>query len=120
MRFTRKAPCGDCPFLRSKRRINLRPERVEEIAGIMLDRDDRRTFTCHADVHAKKRIKKIDQEHCVGALIFSQKNDSMNQILRIAMRLGIYDPDALGDPAVRDRVFDTLDEMMKAHAEFEP
>ncbi len=121
MHFDRVSPCGDCPFVREGH-ISLRPERVDEIAGNALAPEGK-TFTCHKDVYAKKRIRKIDQQHCAGSLIFSLKNDNWTTLMQIASRLGILDHTRfIGEDnrKNRDRVFDTLDEMRASHEKQEP
>jgi hypothetical protein len=75
---------------------------------MMLDRAGG-TFQCH-----KTNVKvggKGDPMHCAGALIFAEKNGNETQLMRIAGRLNMYDPNALDMDA---DVFDTMDEMLDA------
>lgn len=88
--------------------------RVKEIAGMMLDWNGG-SFPCH-------KTTKFDEDgehyahdgevHCAGALIFAEKNGNETQMMRVAGRLGLFDPTKL-EPHY-DEVFDTLAEMRKA------
>lgn len=83
-------PCKDCPFLnipRMKRTFPLR--RLAEFA--------QGPFPCHKtavlpenneDAGYTATAKSL---HCAGALIFCEKRDRPNQMMRIAERLGLYD-----------------------------
>lgn len=120
MHFEMRKPCGDCPF-RRKGGIRLRSERVDEVGGNMLSFAGVK-FPCHKHVHGKARRREVDREHCVGALIFAEKNDTATQAMRIAERLGLYDARKLMAPEnkdVHDFVFDTLDEMREANERME-
>lgn len=123
MHFDLKKPCDDCPFLREGG-IRLRRERVEDIAGGMLDSQGI-TFACH-----KTTVDSSDGEgdlvatqksrHCAGALIFAEKNNTATQMMRIMERLRGYDARALmADRGTVARVFDNLDEMLAANDEAE-
>lgn len=115
MRFDQKAPCKSCPFLRrGKHRVNLMGGRVDQVAGNMLSPNGK-TFACHTDIYMRKRVKKIDRHHCAGALIFALKHDNYTQMMRIAGRLGIFEPSIYEAKRLRNAVFDTLDEMRTVH-----
>jgi hypothetical protein len=103
------SPCANCPFLREGG-IRLTSARVDEIAGMMLSPHGGE-FPCHkttregsdGDLHAT-----AESAHCGGALLFAEKNGNSTQMMRIAERLGLYDPSQLKG---HDRVFDTVEEM---------
>lgn len=91
-----KEPCQSCPF-----RTNIRPYlRLDRMLGIIryiTIRDG--SFPCHkttgdSDDGAERDITEHTQ-HCAGAMIYLVKNGRMNQWMRIAMRLGIFNPEKL-------------------------
>lgn len=87
----RNAPCEECPFLNTpnmKRAFTLR--RLAEFA--------QGQFPCHQTA----KLDESDEEnagyqatkksiHCAGALIFLEKRERPNQMMRISERLGMYD-----------------------------
>lgn len=88
----------------------------------MMLSDQGGTFPCHKSVDYDKerdeqedghRMPKKTDIHCGGALIFAVKNDNHTQMMRIAGRLGMFNPDELDLTA---DVFDTQKEMIKANA----
>ncbi len=114
-------PCNNCPFLRAESAVRLTSARVEEIAGLMLNPSGGE-FPCHKTTKSCEDVGCRDEDgecggrhrtqeslHCAGALIFAEKNDNQTQMMRIAGRLGMYDPDRLER---REEVFDTIDEML--------
>jgi hypothetical protein len=83
MNFDLKTPCIDCPFIKGSRtNVTLAEGRIEEIVDDL--RKDK-SFTCH------KTLEKPKEQHCAGALIFLEKENRPNQMMRIAERLGMYD-----------------------------
>ncbi|RST57658.1 hypothetical protein D5F11_021600 [Siminovitchia terrae] len=85
MKFDLKTPCKDCPFIKgSSTNKTLAEDRIE---GIVDDIRAGMTFTCH------KTLQKhtSEQQHCAGALIFLEKENKPNQMMKIAERLGLYD-----------------------------
>jgi hypothetical protein len=119
-----KKPCDNCPFLK-KGGVRLTQGRVQEIADAMLNWNGS-TFACHKttiDVEGDEggeRAVTGKSRHCAGALIFAEKNDNANQMMRIAERLGMYKPQELmADQAVVALVFDDVDEMLDVNAEAE-
>lgn len=85
MKFDLKTPCKDCPFLKgSSTNTTLREGRLEEIIGDI--RNDM-TFTCHKTLE----MPGSEQQHCGGAMIFLEKEENPNQMMRIAERIGMYD-----------------------------
>lgn len=120
MNYTMTKPCNNCPFLRSGG-IRLHPERVEEIAGGMLDSQGIQ-FPCHKSVEhsddddGENHIPQADEVHCAGALIFAEKNNTATQMMRIAQRLRMYDPRTLmANPLVVNSVFNDVDEMAETN-----
>lgn len=86
MYFDLKKPCKDCPFVTgSLTNTSLPKERIE---GIVSDIREGSTFTCHKTLYTDK---KVPEQHCAGALIFLEKEDNPNQLMRIAERIGLYD-----------------------------
>ncbi len=112
MKYTLKRPCSDCPFLR-KGGIKLSPGRIEEIAGMMLDSQGG-TFPCHKttvfDDDTEEQVVPAIAQHCAGALIFADKNDTHTQMMRIVGRLGLFNPDEL--EGIGD-VWDNTDEWLE-------
>lgn len=85
MKYTQTVPCKECPFLKStKHAFTLK--RLNEFAM--------GAFPCH-----KSAITNENDEyeatsksvHCAGALIFLEKRNKPNQMMRISERLGMYD-----------------------------
>jgi len=117
LKFDLRRPCGNCPF-----RHDIRPfltvARATEIVEALAPArpGGGQTFTCHkTTVNADdddedgggRRVDGPNAQHCAGALIMLEKAELLmdNQMLRIAMRLGLFDPTILdlnspvfGDP----------------------
>jgi len=89
MKYTMTTPCDACPFLvKLKRGFTLR--RLREFAD--------GPFPCHktaAEVDSDDGGTEFrateNSQHCAGLLIFLEKRDAPNQMMRIAERLGLYD-----------------------------
>ncbi len=99
------SPCSDCPFLK-KGGIRLRTARVRELVKNEGD------FPCHKTVKRNgdgEWVKQHTASVCGGSLIFMDKIDQPNQMMRIAQQLGIYDPKQSKN---RDLVFDSVAEML--------
>jgi Family of unknown function (DUF6283) len=112
--FDLKNPCEHCPF-RSNIKGYLNKERVKEIVSSITEGDG--TFSCHkhnefADDDEGGVMETSDSQHCAGALIFLEKQDRPNQMMRIAERLGIYDRKKLN---MKAPVFKNGAEMVKAN-----
>jgi hypothetical protein len=109
--YAMTAPCESCPF-RREGGIRLTAGRIREIGGMMLDSQGG-TFHCHKttehDDDNDEYIPTGNEIECAGALIFAEKNGNQTQMMRIAGRLGLYNPDSMQD---KDSVFDTLAEML--------
>ena len=115
MNYDLKSPCKNCPF-RTDVTPYLRQERAEDIVEGIVDRQG--TFTCHKttvesedDDGLGERVDGPNAQHCAGALILLEKIGRPNQMMRIAHRLGMYDPDSLNMDAP---VFDDEDEFIEA------
>lgn len=118
------APCDNCPFLK-KGGVQLRRARIEGILDGLKDFSAGRTFSCHKTVK-HDRHEEIDEwglvadhtpgegeAHCGGALIFMDKQRWSIQMVRIAERLGIYDPSKTKASA-KKLVFDTEEQFLAA------
>jgi hypothetical protein len=82
-------PCAQCPFLKGS-----------GFTYHSLVDHARGPFPCHMacdldedDVYTEKNNGKTP--HCAGALIFLEKQGKPHQMMRIAERLGRYDPSKL-------------------------
>ena len=110
-------PCDDCPFLR-KGGIRLHLSRISEIAktdGFFLCH---KTVTdCDAEDEERPRTGRDNEKMCAGLMILREKIEHPNQMMRIAERLGMYNPERLmADPSAIDLVFDDIDEMLECNA----
>lgn len=110
MRFDLTRPCKDCPF-RTDIRPYLHPERAREIAEYMTK--EGKTFPCHKTVTYDGPRDRSKEQHCAGALIFAENTGGVerNQMLRIAMRLRIFDPEALDTTSP---VYRSVEDMVRA------
>ena len=114
MDFDLKRPCHHCPF-RSDRHGFLR--RADEIAD---DLRAGRTFTCHETTvsvdredGSSDRVDGAKAQMCAGAMSVLMKDPvGPNQMMRIAQRLGVFDPDALDPDAP---TFDSLRAFVAHH-----
>lgn len=87
MKYTLTKPCKDCPF-RSDIKGYLTKARVREIIyGIT---SEQKTFSCHK-TNDEECNETENSQHCAGALIFLERRNQPNQMMRIAERLGLYD-----------------------------
>lgn len=90
MKYTLTEPCDECPFLVGS---GFKMKRLKEHAS--------GEFACH-------KARDVDEEtgnfversngktpHCAGALIFLEKRNQPNQMMRICERLGMYDASKL-------------------------
>lgn len=90
MKYTMTQPCDACPFLKSNAKaFTLR--RLQEFAN---DGE----FPCHKtaeDVEDEDGFSEFrateESVVCAGMLIFNEKRDQPNQMMRICERLGFYD-----------------------------
>jgi len=118
MNFSLKKPCKNCPFLKEEHQPKnsgwLGRERAKGIYASMVIQDY--SFPCHKTTtpdedEMESKVTETTQ-HCAGALILLDKENHANQMSRIAMRLGMYDPQLLED---RENVVDTGIEFIDVH-----
>ena len=103
MNFNMTKPCRNCPFLTTTLPY-ISTARAEEITeGVMNDI----TFTCHKTLDKPDR----EHEHCAGAMIFLEKQNNPNQMMRISQRFGDYDPTCLD---MESKVYDSPEAMVRA------
>lgn len=116
MDYTLRRPCAHCPF-RSDIHPYLGEARAREIGETILFNDA--TFSCHEhniwdeDEEGNAFVSE-EKYHCAGAMIFLEKQDRPNQMMRIAERIGIYDRSKLSMGAP---VCGTLEEFIEQHSE---
>lgn len=89
MNYAMTEPCTQCPFLKAS-----------GFTFAALEGHASGEFPCHRacdlnedDVYVEKRSGKTP--HCAGALIFLEKRGQPHQMMRIASRVGLYDPSKL-------------------------
>lgn len=113
--FRLKKVCTNCPFRADRDFHGLRAERVADIAQSLRDGT---TFHCHSTLDYARADDLDDDgdarspvvpksQFCAGALATMEQGGEPNQIVRIAERLGSYDPEGFdweGQP-----VFEGLD-----------
>ena len=115
MKFDLVRPCKDCPF-RTDIKGYLTPGRVREIADSLLLQQA--TFTCHKtnefeddDDGVTVTVQTADSQHCAGALIFLERMQRPNQMMRWMERIGAYDRTKLD---MKWPVYRTTAEMARA------
>lgn len=95
MRYTLPRPCKNCPF-RSDIKGYLTKARVREIIDAITRQQA--TFSCHktneheeTDEGWTETVETEKSQHCAGALIFLERLERPNQMMRICERIGLYD-----------------------------
>jgi len=87
MKYTQTTPCKECPFLKSMKH-GFTLKRLNEFASSG-------SFPCHKsatlDEETNEYSANTNSVACAGALIFLEKRNKPNQMMRIAERLGMYD-----------------------------
>lgn len=102
MEYRLRRPCPHCPF-RTDVPPYLRKERAQEIATSIARGA---TFPCHEttenDDEDAGRVAVAGSQACAGAMIAMEKSAQPNQMMRVAGRLGMFDPTRLdlGAPVV--------------------
>jgi hypothetical protein len=93
-----KRPCDNCPFRHDVPGF-LRQSRAEEIMQSLLCDQ---SFPCHKTTRDAEdedgtsyRYADSNSEHCAGATILLTRMGMPNQMMRIAERLGMFNPDEL-------------------------
>lgn len=117
MRFDLRKPCPQCPF-RPAAGAFLHVERAREIAQAVTEGNV--TFSCHKHLHGRERSNGSynpghGDQMCAGAMAFVEKLGAANQMLQIAERLGIRDPNRLLPEALAD-VYESVEAMAQGHA----
>jgi hypothetical protein len=95
MPYKLKTPCRDCPFRHDVPGF-LSGERAEEIANDVLRGSG--SFPCHKTLDYSEDFDGKETKNtqmCAGATIFAEHCEQGGQMLRIAMRLGMLNPDEL-------------------------
>ena len=104
--FRLKAPCANCPFLKSGG-IELNPGRLDGIKAHLLQ-DDYSSFYCHKTTHFTDEEEGEDSEgynpsgkeaHCAGAVAFLLSRGRPNIAMRLAFSEGHTKP-ADFEPAI--------------------
>lgn len=111
MKFDLPRPCNNCPF-RSDKPFPLHPQRALDIMS------GDHTFACHKTVDYDQPtdeegrcdgVETENSQHCAGFLILREKMSKPTQMMRIAERLGLYDPTKLD---MNSPVFEDIDAAM--------
>lgn len=99
--YALKKPCANCPFLSDKTKaIQLHPERVPGIIeGLLSGRDS--SFSCHKTCNGSWQEDEEDDRYvpggkelqCAGSLIVLEKMGKQTDLMQIAQRLGMYEPE---------------------------
>jgi hypothetical protein len=92
--FKLKKPCKDCPFLKNSS-TPLHPDRLPSIVE---DLHNDSVFYCHKTIDYKNQIDEEGEcthyternQFCAGAMIFLEKQNMPNQMMRIGGRLRQY------------------------------
>lgn len=101
MKFDLTTPCNDCPFRIDGKGVQLGPGRWQEIRECIEEEDG--YFPCHKTIdygdHDDTGSPRLQpgMQHCAGAMIHLEQLEKPNQFMRVAERLGLYDPDQLDD-----------------------
>lgn len=86
-KFTQTTPCNACPFLKSMKH-GFTIQRLKEFA-------DSGLFSCHKTCEENEESgdyeANADSVVCAGMLIFNEKRNAPNQMMRISERFGDYD-----------------------------
>jgi hypothetical protein len=98
--FNMKKPCKDCPFRKDGTMLkSLGEKRVGGILEGVVNGDD--FFSCHKTVDYDNEDHKLTEKNnfCAGALIAIDKADATyrNRNTRIAVMMGIYNPEEMQD-----------------------
>lgn len=86
MKYTMTSPCDQCPFLNKMKR-GFTISRLRKFAS--------GEFPCHQtadnDEETGDYVANDKSVQCAGALVFNEKRNTPNQMMRICERLGLYD-----------------------------
>lgn len=114
MNYNLKKPCKHCPFRTDCRKGWLGESRADEIADSL---ERQQSFPCHETTEFYEdgeAVQTPEEEHCAGAMILLQSLGIPNQMMRIAHRLGIFNPDELD---MQSPVFETMEDFIDHHTE---
>ncbi len=115
MKFDLKRPCPGCPFRVGDGAVRyLGRRRATQIVDSMITHDAH--FSCHQtnDFSSGDVRETADSQHCAGAAIMLMRAGQPNQIMRIAGRIGWFDPKNLDMDA---EVFGSFEEFIEAQAD---
>lgn len=123
-------PCPECPFTDTPTSVRgLHPGRIRDLCRGATDIRGA-TFACHKTVDyaaldaddddgtgdAVRFRDTANEQHCAGALIFGLKQGALNQMGRIAERLGMLDcAKLMADAAVVASVYGSARAMAAGH-----
>lgn len=113
MRYDLVRPCPHCPF-RTDGDGYLRGERARELATSIARGAE---FVCHNTTvddpdDESERMATAESQFCAGALIAMLREEAPNQMVRVAVRLGLLDLDKLD----MDAPVGTLNDFIRRHA----
>lgn len=115
-------PCPKCPF-RTDVEPYIREDRAAEIASSIMQGGE---FHCHqttvVDPDDDSRMIANDGSMvCAGSLIVMEKQGTLNQMARVAERIGMYDPTRLDmDAPVHESFAEWQQSFRSEDDEFEP
>lgn len=105
-RFNLTRPCGNCPFRRDGIKLATL-DRALEIA------ETEGEFPCHKTFNEDGGKGPGGRSSmCAGFLLYRERQGSPNQTMRVAERLGLYDPGRL-DWAQEDQLVDIPEQMVE-------
>ena len=108
--FKLKRPCKTCPFTKANgRNFGLGRERVLEII-------EASAFQCHGTVDYDEWDDPIKRQgakpqQCAGLMSLLYRAGKDNQIMQVAERFGVFDPEALD----HSDVYETIEDCLTAH-----
>lgn len=114
--FDLKSPCKDCIFWKDGRFKGLGTARRQEIADSLLSDQ---SFPCHKTTRHDEDGEYYHhdkEQHCAGATLVLMHMEMPNQMMRIAGRIGAFDPDKLDWEA---DVYEDLDDWVAAGEEWD-
>jgi hypothetical protein len=122
LQFNLVTPCAECPFRRDVPGY-LSPARAQQIGDAIVSADE--SFACHKTITVDHECQADEEEwdenwrpilddrkaqFCAGALILLEKLGRPNRLPRIAIHLGMWDPDKMRHSEL---VFDSVEEMVQ-------
>lgn len=121
MKFDLVRPCPKCPFRRDCTPGWLGRARATEIADSLLASPGV-TFACHETTHFTEDEAGEDvydpngsEQHCAGAMILVDREGVPNQMLQIAERLDLRNPETISEASAA-LTFSTGREFVEHHA----